>query len=161
MTQETGFEKARGVSRVEVRLGSAQVQVTGLKEPVMAQRIEVLKAISEAGVSIDFLKLTPDGLSFLIAERMSTTVENALKGAKVCFEVGTGRSVVMIHAVNMRDEEGLIAQVIQRAISLGTRIEHISDMHDRMLLVVLSEDSESLKLGLENALVDTTAGGRR
>lgn len=161
MAQETGFEKTRGVSRVEVKTGFAQVHVRGLKEPIMEARLSVLKSISDSGISIDFLKLTPDGLSCIITEALSGTAAEALKRSGVESAVATGRSVVLVFAVNMRDEEGLIAQVVQEAIRSGKAIEHISDMHDRMLLVTLSEHAEELKNWLVKELVDSKAGGRR
>lgn len=161
MAQETGFEKTRGVSRVEVKSGFAQVHVRELTEPIMDARLSVLKSIANAGISIDFLKLTPDGLSCIITEAQSEKAAEALKSANVEYAVATGRSVLLVFAVNMRDEEGLIAQVVQEAIRSGKAIEHISDMHDRMLLVTLSEHANDLKNTLVQELVDSGAGGRR
>lgn len=161
MDQETGFEKTRGVSRVEVRSGFAQVHVRGIRSPIMNQRLGVLRAIADAGVCIDFLKMTPDGFGCLIAEDQSAQVERALAGAGVEFAVATGRSVVLVHAVNMRSEEGLTATVIKKSIESGVKIEHISDMHDRMLLVVLSEEAKGLGEVLSSVLIDEQARGRR
>lgn len=42
----------------------------------------------------------------------------------------------MVHAVNIRDEEGLIAKIIKAAISTSAHVDHIGDMHDRLLMVV-------------------------
>ena len=56
---------------------------------------------------------------------------------------------IMIHAVNIRDEEGLIAMVMREAISEGTAIDHVGDMHDRLLLVVSEADAARLNRRLE------------
>ena len=127
----------------------------------MEGRLKLLRAISDADISIDFLKLTPDGFSCLITEGQSEVAARALKSSHADYAVATGRSVVLVYAVNMRDEEGLIAEVVQEAIRSGKAIEHISDMHDRMLLVTLSEHADDLKDCLEKDLVDSEAGGRR
>lgn len=144
MSQGTEFEKPRGVSHVEVRHGFAQVHVSSITGSLTAERLNVLKAVSDAGISIDFLKLTQSGLSFLVPEDCSSKVENALKPLELQFTVTPQRSIVLVHAVNMRDEEGLIAAIIRDTISSGARISHVGDMHDRVLLVVDAPEAERL-----------------
>jgi aspartokinase len=146
---ETEFEKRRGVSHTEVRDGYAQVHVTNLVGDVMPARLRVLRAVADASVSIDFLKLTPSGLSFLVASDEASRVESALSDTGGTFSLRLDRSIVMIHAVNIRDEEGLIAMVMREAISEGTVIDHVGDMHDRVLLVVSEADAARLNRRLE------------
>lgn len=160
MATETDFEKRRGVSRIEVRDGFAQVHSSRIAEPLMEGRLSVLQRVADARVSIDFLKLTPSGLSFLIPEAQSQAVEHALKDCDVHTTVKPGRSIVLVHAVNIRDEEGMIARVVQEVIASGARMDHISDMHDRMLVVVHTEDALPLRKRLEENLVEAAATGR-
>jgi aspartate kinase len=148
----TEFEKPRGVSRVEIRDGFAQVQVDGLGEPEAEARIEVVRQIAEADVSLDFLKLTPNGLSFLVPESSAKAAEAALANGRARFRILAPRSIVMVHAVNMRDEEGLIARIVSQAIGTGLTLEHLGDMHDRILIVLESGDAKKLAQHLEDAL---------
>src|SRR5690349_1864487 len=104
MTTGTDFEKRRGVSRIEVRDGYAQVHASRIPEPIMEGRLEVLQTVADAQVSIDFLKLTPSGISFLIPEGQSEGIGVVLEKANIHCTVRPGRSVVLVHAVNMRDE---------------------------------------------------------
>lgn len=147
MTHETGFEKLRGISGIEVREGYAQVHVSRLHQPIYESRLNVLRALASAELSLDFLKFTPSGLSCLIPESGATNAEKALNSLNVHFSVRLGRSVLLVHAVNMRDEEGLISQIVMLALNSGARIEHVSDTHDRVLLVVHSED---IQIALES-----------
>lgn len=143
--QETAFEKQRGIGQIEVRNGFAQVHISRLEEPIHENRIKVLKSVAEAGVSVDFLKLTPSGLSFVISEGNSADVESALAPLQVRHSIRKDRCVVLVHAVNMRDEEGLTAQVVQKAIASGAIVDHISDMHDRMMIVAESKYASTLQ----------------
>jgi aspartokinase len=131
---ETAFERTRGINRVEVRSGFAQVYVTGLGPVPSSSRLEVLRSVAQAGVSIDFLKLTPGGLSFLASADKAEAVDQALKDFDA--QVLRGRSIVLVHAVNIRDEEGLIARIVREVISENIAIDHVGDMHDRLLLVM-------------------------
>lgn len=138
----TEFERPRGVSNVEVKGGYAQVHVTDLPGDVTQARLKVLQAVVIGGVSLDFLKLTPAGLSFLVSADQETRVGEALAGSGVSHSIHTHRSIVMVHAVNIRDEEGMIAGIVKTLIETGAPVDHLGDMHDRMLVVVASSDAE-------------------
>lgn len=137
---ETEFEKPRGVSRVEVRDGYAQVHLSELAgEPVQA-RLKVLESVAAAGISIDFLKLTPGGMSFVVSEEQAGPLADALATSDLKHDIRKPRSIVLVHAVNIRDEEGVIAEIVRTLIHSGAPIDHVGDMHDRMLVVVATED---------------------
>jgi aspartate kinase len=142
--RETAFEKQRGISQVDVRGGYAQVHVSRLSEPIHDNRLRVLKSVAEAGVSVDFLKLTPSGLSFVIADANSGEVDHALKPLNLHHTIRKDRCVLLVHAVNMRDEEGLTARIVQEAIASGATVDHISDMHDRMMIVAEAKFASDL-----------------
>lgn len=151
--QETAFEKGRGISSVEIRRGFAQAHVLDLGDPILDKRIEVLQAIAEADISLDFLKLTHDGLSFLVKQELASRLDEALKAIQVHHTVKPGHDIVLVHAVNMRDEEGLIARVLRQAMVSGVKVEHIGDMHDRMLMVVDASRSDALRSQIESSLL--------
>jgi aspartokinase len=157
---ETAFEKKRGVSSVEVRSGFALVHVDGLGEPLMQKRIGVLRAIANIPVSIDFLKLTTDGLSFLARHDQAPSIRQALDGIGVRNSVSDDRSIVLVHAVNIRDEEGLIARIIQEVIQLAVSVDHVGDMHDRLLLVLENEDAKRIAAHFQRTLVEKPGGKR-
>ncbi|MCO5297667.1 MAG: hypothetical protein M9921_12495 [Fimbriimonadaceae bacterium] len=139
-TPGTDFEKPRGISRVEVRRGFAMVHVGGLAADLAAERLKVLRSIAESSVSIDFVKLTHGGVSFLVAEDRAPQAEEALRLIGAKYTLGRDRAVVIVHAVNMRDEEGLIAGIVRKVIASGVRVDHLGDMHDRVLLVMDAAD---------------------
>ena len=140
----TEFEKPRGVSRVDVRRGFTQVHVTDLSTPLADSRLKVLMAITDAGVSLDFLKLTQNGVSFLVSEPSAGKAQSALAKVGVSVSMQPECGIVLIHAVNLRDEEGLVARLVSIAIREGVPVEHLSDMHDRLLLVTASAEADRL-----------------
>ena len=158
--QETVFDLRRGISKVEVRDGYAQAHIFDLSDPIVTSRIAVLDAIAKAKISIDFLKLTQDGLSFLVREEHSNLLAQTLNAIGVQHSVKPGQHILLVHAVNMRDEEGLIARVVNEAIASRVKVEHIGDMHDRMLMVVDATQSSPLKAHLESALSSARVGAQ-
>lgn len=119
----------------------------------MENRLRVLSAIAKDGINIDFLKMTQTGLSFVLPDDLAEAASKALAKLDVHFSIREHRSILLVHAVNMRDEEGLIARILLESIASGVRIDHASDMHDRMLMVVQSEDAARLKDRIEESLM--------
>ena len=146
---ETDFEKQRGISRVEVRTGLTQVHVLDLKSPIAKSRIKVMEAVANAGISLDFLKLTPTGISFVIPAEKTQLTSDTLNAEGVTNQLATGRGIVLVHAVNMRDEEGMIAGILRRVIETGITVDHASDMHDRIPIVTDAAQAEKFKTIIE------------
>lgn len=154
-TAETEFEKPRGINKVEIRKGFLTVHVTNLDEAsVASERLKVLSKLSDAKISIDFLKLTNRGLSFVAPESLQSQLESVLNGAGIEHSLRTGRCIVLAHAANMRDEEGLIARVISEVIGTGVEVDHLGDMHDRVLLVMDSNDGEKVAERIQVRLIE-------
>lgn len=151
---ETDFEKQRGISRVEVRTGLTQVHVLDLSEPISKSRLRVLDAVANAGISLDFLKLTPNGMSFIVPSENTDQISTTLAKEGVSNQLATGRGIVLVHAVNMRDEEGMIAGILRRVIETGISIDHASDMHDRILIVTDAAQAERFKTLIEAGEVE-------
>ena len=146
---ETDFEKQRGISRVEVRTGLTQVHVLDLKSPISKSRLSVMEAVAEAGISLDFLKLTPTGISFIVPAADTDLISKTLNDKGITNQLATGRGIVLVHAVNMRDEEGMIAGILRQVIETGLTVDHASDMHDRILIVTEASQAERFKTIIE------------
>lgn len=123
-----------------------------INEPLVTSRLKVLEAVAAAGVSITFVKLTPNGVSFLVPQSAAQAAQQALAANAVHFDIQSGKSVVQVHAVNIRDEEGLVAKVLQIAIEASAVLDHIGDMHDRVLLVVPDKMAPELAKKLMDSL---------
>jgi aspartokinase len=143
VAQQTHFEVRRGVTRIEVQHGFAQAHVLLGAGDLPAKRITVLGALAAAGVSHKYLKLTQDGLAFIFTADGEQEVGRVLGGIGVPFEINNGRSLVLVHAVGMREEPGMIASILEAAIGNGVAIDHVGDMHDKMFIVLASESAES------------------
>ena len=133
---ETAFEKARGVNRVETRTEFASARIAGLQGEVHQARMAILKAVYDAEISFDFLKFAADGMSFVVPADIRENLEEVLKGSGAQFEVKGDRAVLIVHAVNMRDEAGLVAKIVSQVIESGATIEHLGEMHDRLLMLM-------------------------
>ena len=138
--QETSFEPRREIGRVEIRNGYCHVHLDEVASPLVPGRLDALDAVAREGISIDFLKLSPHGLSFLAPSDRAADLHRILPAAQIAQD----RCVVSLCAVNIRDEEGLLSAIMREAISLGVGIDHLGDGHDRLMLVVSDADADRL-----------------
>lgn len=157
VASETAFEKARGVNRVEIRSGFASARIGGLTGDVQKARLAVLKPVYDSEISFDFLKFAADGMSFVVPSDLRERLEEVLTGLGVEFEVKGDRAVLSVHAVNMRDEEGLVAKVVSQVIESGANIEHLGEMHDRLLMLMGVSGAEKARVMLLAAYPEAEA----
>ncbi|MCL4285955.1 MAG: hypothetical protein QY327_10410 [Fimbriimonadaceae bacterium] len=151
-TPQVEFERPRDVYEFETRTGYAHIHIHGLEAPLQEARIRALEGVARAGVSIDFLKLTQSGMAFLVAEEQAQKTQDALSALGLNFRAGKDYAILIVHSVNMRDENGRIAKIVSIAIGTGARIDHLSDMHDRVLIVTPREHASGLAEALRATL---------
>ncbi len=153
---EKSFERRRGIGQVVLKDGYAQVHISDFAVPVHPMRLKVLEMVKNAEINIQLLKLTPSGLTYLVSEANAQKLNDILAVTAFHFTIKKGRSIVEIHAVNMRDEEGLIAKVVASAIASGAKMEHIGDMHDRLIITASNDDAQRIAgfIESENLEVD-------
>lgn len=123
----------------------------------MDSRLKVLRALADAKISIDFLKFTASGMAFVANEGLHDAVEACLGSIGVKFSLYSDRCILLIHAANMRDEEGLVARLVSEVIASGSAVDQLGDMHDRLLLVIEKKDAESLRKRIIDKFVEGEA----
>lgn len=152
--QETVFEKRRGVSAVEIQQGYTSVHIDHLTGCLAKERIKILEIIANKNISIQFLKLTLNGLAFVIQESDIPKVQDALHPYKKELIIYPSRSIVLVYAVNMRDEEGLIAEIVSIAITNQIKMNHLSDMHDRLLILTDAQQASLLAHSIKQEMME-------
>jgi aspartokinase len=151
---ETQFERPRGIDNIEVVRGYARAEVSDLSEPLIDSRIDVLKALED--VSLNFVKFTQTGLSFVCKADFADKAEAALQAAGFKFDIQRDRCIVTAHAVNMRDDAGLIAKVISAAIASGANTDQFGDNHDRVMIACDNDSAERISKHLEELIEEAT-----
>lgn len=150
---QTTFETQRGISSVEVSRGHSLVIVTGIPEAEADEkRLFALRRLALAGLSIDFLKLSLDGFSFLVPEDDGAKAEEALCQAGLTARAVKNRAIITVKAPNIRDESGLVARVAELVVRSGASIDSVGDMHSSVLLVVDASVADNAVKSLETLI---------
>lgn len=139
------FEAQRGISSVETAAGFALVQVFGMpSEDLPQRRIQCLEHLASNGVSFDFLRLSTDGFSFVVPGREAAKVETPLNELGVRFEQLSNQSLVTVSVPNLREENGLLAKIVEIVASTGVQVNSIGDTHTSILILLAANDATSV-----------------
>lgn len=150
--ERVSFERERGVSAIVV---SPEVAYLIVRVPeaaeVPSQRLAVLHALQEAGISIFLIKLQRQGISFGVR---ATDQERACavltrKGFDV--RVKPHRVMVSVFAQNMRELHGVLARIAEVLYESGVAIEQIGDAHDRVTCLIEASKAPQVVAKLRRA----------
>lgn len=150
---DTTFETKRGISDVEISYGHAWVVVSGIPEELTsARRLQALEVLKDSGISIDFLKLSLDGFSFVVPEELGARVQEALCSNGFDAKVLKNRAIIKVSAPSIREEEGLIARIAEFIVRNRATIDSVGDMHSAVLVVVDADSAESAANALRKCI---------
>jgi len=135
--ERVSFERERGVSAIVI---SPEVAYLFVRVPdptdVPTQRLAILHALRDAGISIFLIKLQRQGISFGVqASEMERTCA-VLEGEGFQITVKPHRVMVSVFAQNMRELHGVLARIAEIMYESGAAIEQISDAHDRVTCLI-------------------------
>ncbi len=130
---------------MEIAAGFALVQVFGIAPADLLQkRIECMEQLASGGVSFDFLRLSTDGFSFVVPGRDAEKVDAPLNSLKVRFEKIANQSLITVSVPNLREENGLLAKIVELVATTGVQVNSIGDTHTSVLILLPADDAKSV-----------------
>ncbi|MCS7263200.1 MAG: ACT domain-containing protein [Armatimonadetes bacterium] len=136
------FERKRGVTGIAVEEGLVHVELqvpTNLKE-----RLNVFKALAEAGVSLFLIKFHPDSIHFLIRREVLNKAQKVLQRLNRPTKVTRDCVLISVLSSAMRDLPGVMARVAEALYEQGVDLLETGDSHDSVMILVRKIDSEKV-----------------
>ncbi|MFN3648810.1 MAG: aspartate kinase [Armatimonadota bacterium] len=142
------FEKERGVTSVSAQGVYAFVAVS-LPTPAprahadrLAQELQVYRTLTEAGISINLVKLNTLGLSFVVDADEATAAERVLAAAGFESTVTPSVAMVSVKAGGMRGIPGVMARIAGALLEAQIPILQTGDAPDTVFCLVESHRAE-------------------
>ncbi|HHX40700.1 MAG TPA: ACT domain-containing protein [Armatimonadetes bacterium] len=148
--RRVGFEKERGVLSLEADTGRSFVfvELSG-PDAGVSEALRVLSPLAESRLPLQFLRIYPDCLSFVVAQGDLPQVREVLAGAGVTFEASEGCAVITVVAPNMRSIPGLMARMGEVLFRRAVGMYQMADSHSSVSCVIaagqLAEAVEALR----------------
>lgn len=138
--RRVGFEKERGVLSIEAETGRSFVLVDLSGQGAGASSaLQVLSPLAEGGLPIQFLRIHPDCLSFVVAQADLPRVRETLAEAGVPFEASESCAVITVVAPNMRSIPGLMARMGETLFGRAVGVYQMADSHSSVSCVIADE----------------------
>lgn len=121
-----GFERPRGVRRIQVERGYAYIMMPTEGRPQGLW--EVFRPLSRASVSVDTIKLHDRSLHFSVSEDQLDAAVRVLDELGLTYEVTPDCAMLTVYAPDMRSIPGVMATII-------------AGLHEARVAVLATDDS--------------------
>ncbi|WP_373896059.1 aspartate kinase [Virgibacillus natechei] len=120
------------------------------KEKAYRMQSEVFKAMAEAGISVDFINISPSGVIYTVPEAFTNKAIHILEMLGFQPEITEGCAKVSAVGAGMTGIPGVASSIVQALTNAGVQILQSADSHTTIWVLV---HGENLKLAV-NALHD-------
>ena len=119
--------------------GRAQVKVEKTSPDMEKQ---LLRALADAGISIDLINIFPEAVIFTIDEDKTPKAQQALTGLGCVYTLTTGCCKVSAVGSRMRGVPGVMARIIGALSDEGVTVLQTADSHMTISCLIKSEDAQ-------------------
>ena len=127
----TGIAHVSGVAQIKLRAKEDFNSGLGLK---------VFQTMAQKRISVDLINVSPDLISFIVAESLAQKAGAALKKLGLEVEVNPGFAKVSAVGVGMRGVPGVMAKVVEALTEANVQIAQTTDSHTNISCLVRQED---------------------
>lgn len=131
---EMGFEPPRGVTRIDVRPGLAHVSLPTEGRPRDLARI--FRPLTEAGVSVDLIKLHDNSLHFALADAELDRARQVLAELGHEPEVVPQCAILTVYAADMRSIPGVMGRIVSALHRAGVGILEMDDSYNSVFCLI-------------------------
>ncbi|WP_082234145.1 aspartate kinase [Halobacillus massiliensis] len=129
----------RLVTGIAHMAGLSQIKVQSKEDPSKLQS-EVFKSMAEANISVDFINISPSGVSYTIDSVYTHQAVGILEELGYEPEVKEGCAKVSTVGAGITGVPGVTAKIVQTLIDRGVQILQSADSHTTIWVLVKDDD---------------------
>ncbi|WP_036778816.1 aspartate kinase [Pontibacillus chungwhensis] len=129
----------RPVTGIAHLSGIAQIKVFAKDEPYQLQS-EVFKSMAEAGISVDFINISPKGVVYTIPDIYTSHAREILEALGYEPEITHNCAKVSTVGAGITGVPGIAAKIVHTLTSAGVQILQSADSHTTIWVLVKDED---------------------
>ncbi|WP_431799325.1 aspartate kinase [Halobacillus andaensis] len=129
----------RLVTGIAHMAGIAQIKVQSKEDPSKLQS-DVFKSMAEANISVDFINISPSGVTYTIDSKYTNQAASILEEIGYEPEIREGCAKVSTVGAGITGVPGVTAKIVQTLIERGVQILQSADSHTTIWVLVKDED---------------------
>jgi aspartate kinase len=151
-TQQTTFEKERGVNDVHIDAEVAHIVVSLPPEKETPDKhLDIYKGLGGTGMALRLVKMHPGGVSFAVDREDFAEAQETIRSLGYDFEAADNMVVLAITAVNMREMFGVMAKMAETLLRAEVETVQVGDAHDAVLCMVPGAQADTAVAALRTA----------
>jgi len=131
---EMGFEPPRGVTRIEARPGLDHFVLPTPGPPKDLAR--VFRPLTDAGVSVDLVKLHENGLHFALSSSEAPRAQQVLAGLGYQLQPTPNCAIITVYAPDMRSIPGIMGRIVSALQHAGVAILETDDSYNCVFCLI-------------------------
>jgi aspartate kinase len=140
--QQEEFERQRGVTGISIEDGLVHVEVQ--VAPDLRERLQVFRALAQAGVSLFLIKFHPDSIHFTVRKDALKRAREVLRRLNHPAKVTRDCAMVAVLSSAMRDLPGVMARIAEAIYEQEVELLETGDSHDAVMLLVRRMDAHKV-----------------
>ncbi|MBA2174056.1 aspartate kinase [Halobacillus locisalis] len=129
----------RAVTGIAHMLGLTQIKVQSKKDPSKLQS-DVFKSMASAGISVDFINISPSGVVYTIEHRYAEQAKSILEQLGYEPVLKQGCAKVSTVGAGIAGLPGVTAKIVHALTDVGVQILQSADSHTTIWVLIKEED---------------------
>ncbi|TGB04751.1 aspartate kinase [Halobacillus salinus] len=131
--------KERAVTGIAHMVGLTQIKVQSKEDPSKLQS-DVFKSMASAGISVDFINISPSGVVYTIHEAFEKKAREILEALGYEPEMNNGCAKVSTVGAGIAGLPGVTAMIVHALTEAGVQILQSADSHTTIWVLIKQED---------------------
>lgn len=121
------------------------------KEDDSSRQSEIFKAMAEAGISVDFINISPTGVVYTVPEDLTAKALHILETLGFDPEITEHCAKISAVGAGMTGVPGVASKIVQALTEKGVRILQSADSHTTIWILTLEKDMKAAVNALHEA----------
>lgn len=122
------------------------VQINIKNNSRIPQELQIFELLAKSNISVDFIDIRGEGISFIVEKDLRIKVENVLTDRHFDFSIQDNFAKVSVVGSGMTGQPGIISKIVNILSANGIQIFECTDSHTTISCLV---EEESMKLAIQ------------
>jgi aspartate kinase len=147
---EIDIKGDKPVTGVTSRTIVSLVKIIPRQKTEFATDLGCFEVLAEEGISVDFINVRSEMITFIINNQLVEETEEVLKNSEYNYEVGNNLIKVSVVGAGMTGLPGVMSRVVQALDNNGVDIYQTTDSHTTISCLVKKEDQKEALCALHD-----------
>lgn len=140
--EEIEIKGDKPVTGITSRTNVVLLRIAPKKQQENATALGCFRVLAEAGISVDFINVRPELISFMVDEAAAEEAADLLEEAGYNYQLASDFVKVSVVGAGMSGRPGIMARVVEALSAAGISIYQTTDSHTAISCLIKAQEKE-------------------